>query len=66
MSSSSSSSTNVSTDSQLYELAIPDADNTLGGIKDDTQPEHPSVIGHLGKITDEYSLYNTYTRTIYI
>jgi len=49
MSSSSSSSTNVSTDSQLYELAIPDADNTLGGIKDDTQPEHPSVIGHLVK-----------------
>jgi hypothetical protein len=36
-------------DEGLYDLAVPDHENTLGGIKDDTQPDHPSVIGHLGK-----------------
>jgi hypothetical protein len=34
---------------QLYELAEPDAANTLGGMLDDTEPDHPSVIGHMGE-----------------
>lgn len=35
------------TPDQLYDLAVPDASNTLGGLKDDVDPEHPSVLGHL-------------------
>lgn len=33
---------------ELYELAVPDEAHTLGGIQDDIEPEHPSVIGHMG------------------
>jgi hypothetical protein len=33
----------------LWDLAVPDPENTLGGIKDDVAPEHPSVIGHMVK-----------------
>lgn len=47
-SSSSSSSSSATDNNELYNIAVPDGDNTLGGIKDDTEPEHPSVIGHLG------------------
>jgi hypothetical protein len=36
------------TDDQLYDLAVPDHEATLGGIKDDVQPEHPSVLVHMG------------------
>lgn len=32
----------------LYPRCVADADNTLGGIRGDTEPEHPSVIMHLG------------------
>lgn len=31
-----------------YDQAVPDPEHTLGGIKDDIEPDHPSVIGHLG------------------
>eukprot|EP00158_Paraphelidium_tribonemae_P000233 Partr_v1_DN20168_c0_g2_i1_m32647 putative Oxysterol-binding protein len=34
---------------QLYDLAQPDPEHTLGGIKDDIEPDHPSVIGHIVK-----------------
>ena len=37
-------------DADLFGLSEPDAANTLGGIKDDIDPEHPSVIMHLGAI----------------
>ena len=30
-------------------VAEPDADHTLGGHAEDTEPEHPSVLGHLIK-----------------
>lgn len=36
---------------QLYDLAQPDPEHTLGGIKDDIEPDHPSVIGHIGELT---------------
>ncbi len=32
----------------LWDLAVADPEHTLGGIKDDIDPEHPSVIGHMG------------------
>jgi hypothetical protein len=35
---------------QLYDLAQPDPEHTLGGIKDDIEPDHPSVIGHIGAL----------------
>jgi hypothetical protein len=34
--------------SQLFSLAEPDAAHTLGGLKDDVEPDHPSVIGAIG------------------
>ena len=33
----------------LWDLAVPDAENTLGGLKDDIPPDHPSVIGSIGE-----------------
>lgn len=33
----------------LFGLAEPDPAHTLGGLKDDIEPEHPSVVGHLGE-----------------
>jgi Oxysterol-binding protein len=44
----SQSGLNIAPD-ELYEKCIPDPENTLGGIKDDIEPDHPSVIGHLVK-----------------
>ena len=44
----SSTSLSISPE-ELYEKCIPDPDNTLGGMKDDVEPEHPSVIGHIVK-----------------
>lgn len=32
----------------LYSRCVADAEHTLGGIRDDTEPAHPSVIMHLG------------------
>lgn len=34
---------------ELYDLAVPDAPNTLGGLHGDIDPEHPTVIGHMGE-----------------
>jgi hypothetical protein len=34
---------------QLFGLAEPDPEHTLGGLKDDVEPEHPSVIGAIGE-----------------
>ncbi len=34
-------------DAALYDQAVPDPDNTLGGIHGDTDPEHPSVVVHM-------------------
>lgn len=36
-------------DAALYDIAVPDAAHTLGGIKDDIDPEHPSVLAHMVK-----------------
>ena len=32
----------------LFAATVADAPNTLGGIKDDVEPPHDSVIGHIG------------------
>ena len=32
----------------LFDKAVPDAEHTLGGLKEDTEPEHPSVVMAIG------------------
>lgn len=39
----------ITEDTDLYGIAVPDPEHTLGGIKGDIEPEHPSVIGHIVK-----------------
>jgi hypothetical protein len=33
---------------EVFASAVPDAANTLGGVKDDTDPPHPNVIVAIG------------------
>lgn len=40
----------INEDTDLYSIAVPDPEHTLGGLKEDIEPEHPSVIGHIGTI----------------
>ena len=34
----------------VFAAAVPDAANTLGGLHDDKDPDHPSVIAHMGTL----------------
>jgi hypothetical protein len=35
-------------DEALYAAAVPDPEHVLGGVKDEVEPDHPSVLGHMG------------------
>lgn len=39
----------MASDAELFDITVPDAERTLGGVKDDIEPDHPSVIVHMGK-----------------